>query len=58
MAEYFALTKETLQDVLRYLSKTDATASLYEKVSQALKVQEAAPQPETEPTALTTPDTN
>lgn len=37
--QYYALTKEVLQEVLAHLSK-DPVASLYQKVAQALPVQE------------------
>ena len=42
MPKYFALTQETLQEVLKHLTH-DPAAALYEKVSQALPVQENAP---------------
>lgn len=46
MPKYFALTQETLQEVLAHLSK-DPVAGLYQKVAQALPVQEAPPVVET-----------
>jgi hypothetical protein len=39
MPKYFALTQEVLQEVLKHLTN-DPAAALYEKVSQALPVQE------------------
>lgn len=39
--QYFALTKEVLQEVLLHLAK-DPTAALYQKVAQALPVQSSA----------------
>jgi hypothetical protein len=41
--KYFALPQETLQAVLKHLAE-NPVAALYEKVSQALPVQENAPQ--------------
>lgn len=40
--QYFALTHEVLQEVLAHLSK-DPVANLYQKVSQAILVQETTP---------------
>jgi hypothetical protein len=50
--KYFALPQETLQEVLKYFTKNDASAALYEKVSQALPVQQTqtAPAPAQENT--------
>lgn len=44
MPRYFALTEETLKEVLTHLEK-DATALLYSKVQKALPVQESNPEP-------------
>lgn len=40
--QYFALTKEVLQEVLAHLSK-DPVAGLYQKVAQALPVVSTPP---------------
>lgn len=58
MPKYFALTQEVLQEVLKHLTN-DPAAALYEKVSQALPVQENAPvaSPETAEVDVT-PDSN
>jgi hypothetical protein len=52
MAKWFALTEETLKEVLTHLEK-DATALLYSKVSRALPVQEATPAPQPQAPAPT-----
>lgn len=43
--QYFALTKEIVQEVLNHLAK-DPTTALYQKVARALPVTEIAPAPQ------------
>jgi len=54
MTKWFALTEETLKEVLTHLEK-DATALLYSKVQKALPVVEAPAAPDVPQTPGTTP---
>jgi hypothetical protein len=48
---YFALTKETLQEVLQYLLNTNAGVNLYQKLANSPQVVQApAAAPESAPT--------